>query len=630
MDARRRLMHPIVIATLVLIVLRVVVLGAAAVVAGGIDPAGIANWAMTSVIHVAFSLALGSGLLAVWWIVRAPPLRAAVTLFSLVLLSASLFLNLVDPILVTVIGERLTPSTLSHFAGPGLFLSDYFWKPVEAYWPAVSAVVLLLLAYLAWMSRLFWTRGLRPSLTPVTWLPAFAGLAVGSGVAALTNTYSPETLEPVEISYVNQLLGIDGTRLGMSETSAVHDIRDFVGLPDGAEWLDDHYPLVYRWKAPAPPVADKPDIFIIVVESMRGASLRPTNPDGQSLASVPAIEAVAADGVVFRRYLSTGFPSGPGFVGISSGAWMHPLKRLDGAYGSTSFDRLGLRLRSIGYRTGIITYDVRYDDKTTWVYNIFEDVVDTAAMGLPARDATTTDQFLDWLQRADSDPAPRPLFGIYLTKEPHLPYIYKDSTGQWTAGKNLAENYRKSIAGVDGELKRLFAGLRARPRWHNTVIFIVGDHANFLDEGQASGAPVDDSVFTGAIIGGGAEVIGKPRSVIEPASHADLATTILALAGDRRPAVTLGRNLLSATPGRHPQALSIRQGGARLEIGSQTIMLPRHRSLHATVSRSSLLGPDDHPQETPAPSAQTIAEVVRIWAWMIENDRVWKQDFLNQ
>ena len=34
----------------------------------------------------------------------------------------------------------------------------------------------------------------------------------------------------------------------------------------------------------------------------------------------------------------------PGFVGLSSGAWMHPVKRLDAAYKDTSFDRLGFRV----------------------------------------------------------------------------------------------------------------------------------------------------------------------------------------------------------------------------------------------------------------------------------------------
>lgn len=613
--------HPVIVALVLLCVVRLMVLVAMAVIKG----ASIPDTALTLLLHLGFTLALGCGLLLLWVVAKLPFLRACITGLALVLLSFSLFLSLSDPILDAIIGERLTPSTLTHFAGPGLFLSDYFWKPVIRYWYAVFPAVTLLAAYIIWMVVSFWTVGRKPNKTPMRWVYPAIGTVVGGAMAVAASSASPSNFYPVEIDYVTQTLGSDGTRLGMSEKEAVERIRNFAILPEGAAWLDEQYPLVYQWDPPRNVPVDKPDIFIFVVESLRGMSLRPVNPDGQQLVSVPAIESMASQGVVFQHFLSNGFPSGPGFVGISSGVWMHPVKRLDGAYSSTSFDRLGSRLRSNGYHTGIIANDVSYDDKTNWVNDVFEDVVDCRAMGLADDDAVTVDMFNEWVGKADATTPQRPLFGIFLTREPHLPYMTKDEGGSWTAGGNLAENYARSIHQVDTELSRAFAFLKSRMRWKNTVVIILGDHANYLDQSVSSGLPVDDTVFTGAIISGGDPAIGPPRATREPASQADISSTVLALGGDWRPSMALGRNLLSDAPARPPRALAIRNGGVRLDMDGQSIMIPK-----GAVSAAEITPLPQSPNVSPTavPDPQTIAEAVRIWSWMIENDRVWNQKFL--
>ena len=608
---------------ILLCVLRIVVLIVLALVSG----MQFHDAALTVLLHLGFTLAMGCGLLLLWIMVSLPFLRVCVTAFALALLSFSLFLSLSEPILGAIIGERLTPSTLSHFAGPGLFLSDYFWKPVIRYWYAVLPAVSLLAAYVIWILVTFWTVGRKPHRTPLRWIYPAVGAALGGATAVAISATSPSLLYPIEFDYVTQAVGTDGTQLGMSEEEAATRIREFAILPEGASWMDERYPLVYRWSAPRQLPVERPDIFIFVVESMRGASLRPFSPAGQSLVSVPAIEAMAEQGVVFQRLLSNGFPSGPGFVGISSGAWMHPVKRLDAAYASTSFDRLGNRLQSNGYHTGIITYDVRYDDKSNWVYDVFEDVIDSVAMGLPDDDATTVDEFSKWVSTADAASPKRPLFGIVLTKEPHIPYMWKTPEGNWTSGTSLSDNYARSINAVDSELARAFAFLKSRPRWRNTVIIILGDHANFLDQATSTGLPVDDTVFTGAIMSGGDPAIGPPRIDREPASQADISSTVLALAGDWRPTMALGRDLLADTTSRPPRALAIRNGGTRLDMGGKSIMIPTGATSAAEVTP---IPNQPGASQVHVPAPETIAEAVRIWAWMIENDRVWSKKFLDQ
>ena len=270
---------------------------------------------------------------------------------------------------------------------------------------------------------------------------------------------------------------------------------------------------------------------------------------------------------------------------------------------------------------------MRYDDKTNWVNDVFEDVVDCVALGLDDNDAVTVDKFNEWIAKADATTPQRPLFGIFLTKEPHLPYMTKDAHGNWTAGSDLSDNYARSIHQVDGELNRAFAFLKTWPRWQNTVVIILGDHANYLDQSQSSGLPVDDTVFTGAIISGGGPIIGPARVDREPASQADIASTVLALAGDWRPAMALGRDLLSDDPSRPPRALAIRNGGTRLDMGGMSIMVPKGATSAAEITPLAQ-GPNAVPVAVPDP--ESIAEAVRIWSWMIETDRVWNQKFLDR
>jgi hypothetical protein len=617
---KKPIRHPILAALLLLILLRAGVLVILAAFTGG----SILSALPTVALHLSFTVGLGCALLLVWHIATASMLRMAVTAIALTGLSFSLFLSLSDPILMAIIGERLTPSTLSHFAGPGLFLSDYFWKPVRAYWPAVSTAVALLLVYMVWVLRLFWRNGRNPNRTPLKLSGAVAGLVLGAGGYLLVDASDPALVQPIEVDYVRQVFGIDGSRLGMTESAATERIRAFAGLPEGAEWLDDRYPLVYRWRTVPPVPKSKPDVFIFVVESMRAETVRATNPDGASTVALPAIDAMAKDGVVIPNFLSNGFPSGPGFVGLSSGAWMHPVKRLDAAFQSTMFDRLGFRLRSQGYRTGLVTYDVRYDDKTSWVHSVFEDVIDCVALGLPASDEVSVSQFVNWVSSADIQ-GDRPLFGIFLTKEPHLPYLWPAEDGRWTFGPDLRDNYERSIRAVDQQLQKAFDFLRTRPRWKDTIVIVLGDHANFLNQGESTGLPVDDSVRTGAIIGGGSSLLGVPRIDLAPASQADIPSTVLALAGDFRPAMALGRNLLANQPNRPPRALAIRNGGVRLDHSNGSVMMPEGSPDRAIYYRDGNVTKDISPT---IPSPETISEAVRIWAWMIENDRVWSNRFL--
>lgn len=175
----------------------------------------------------------------------------------------------------------------------------------------------------------------------------------------------------------------------------------------------------------------------------------------------------------------------------------------------------------------------------------------------------------------------------------------------------------------------MFRFLEERDRWNNTVIIVTGDHAKFDDQKKTVSTPVNDAMWTSAIIAGVERLIGKHRLVPVPASHVDLHPTILKLVGDGRPTASLGRDLLQEHVRARPYALAVRNGGTRFDTPAATLMLERRSANQARVRKSF---PFDASKKTrladfPMPPAR-VEEAVRIWTYPLEANRGWHPGFL--
>jgi hypothetical protein len=182
----------------------------------------------------------------------------------------------------------------------------------------VSLALSVLAAYVGWLGILFVRKGLRPRDTPVGILQPVSLLAFGAILVVVPGTLSSRPImQPVEVAYFKELVGLDKARLDIPDKTAVERIRNFVGLPPGARWLDSRYPLLY---APGPdagkdiPAIERPDVILIGIESLRAENLRHINPNASWYAETPNLQRMAKKGVVFPRYISNGFPTGPGYI----------------------------------------------------------------------------------------------------------------------------------------------------------------------------------------------------------------------------------------------------------------------------------------------------------------------------
>ena len=95
----------------------------------------------------------------------------------------------------------------------------------------------------------------------------------------------------------------------LTGTTAVFFVGEVTDLIDGAAWISDQFPLVYAPAGSPARRADRPDIVVVIVESLRAEDLSFVT--GREGSVTPSLDALAARSVVFTSYLSNAFPSAP-------------------------------------------------------------------------------------------------------------------------------------------------------------------------------------------------------------------------------------------------------------------------------------------------------------------------------
>ena len=546
---------------------------------------------------------------------------------AVLVLFGAMLLSLIDPILYKIIGDRLSPSVLRQFVGWRLFVDSDFWQPVIANWLPVSIAVLSVTAFLYWVGRTL-LRGARQAEAMAA-RHILASACVGlAGMLGTTWVSAVPLMEPVEVLFIKEWTGGDLLAYSAAERQTrVEALRTYLGLPRGARWKDGRYPLIYEFVSPKAPAADPPDVFVFVVESLRGENFAPSNQNGSHLADTPNMSALARKGVAFSRYLSNGFPSGPGYIAISYSSWPHIRKRIVAEFAKTPLDGIAQRLSTLGYHTLHVEAEPGFDKLDTWVSHYRSSLIVERPDGR-GDDVQLADTTLDWLRKWDANQAVsgrrQALFTLYLTKDPHLPYRYREADGKGlTSGPSLVENYRRSLHYVDAQLGRIFDYLGSRPRARNTVIVITGDHANFLDQQETRSFPINDTVWSAAVISGPENLIGPARGEHGIASQVDLMPTISALIGDERASAALGRNLLHDDGRPRGKAMTIRSGGLRYETDRGGILvdavMPRGAMPSGGIPSAPTRGGDQSVDLT----ARQVHALASTWSYLLEHGEIW-------
>lgn len=351
--------------------------------------------------------------------------------------------------------------------------------------------------------------------------------------------------------------------------------------------------------------SERPNIIFILTDDQRWDAIGYA---GNDLVTTPEMDNLAENGVYFKNAMVSTPICAASRASILSGLYERthaytfqsgPMKE---EYMQTSYPRL---MKEAGYKTAFygkfgVNYDGKdklfdeyddydranqYKDKRGYFYKkLGEDTVHLTRY--------TGQQALDYIDKADKnepfclslsfsaphahDGAPDQYFWqtttdqllqdveipkANISKDKYydaLPQPVKDGFNRlrWTWRYDTPEKYQHSvkgyyrmIAGVDNEITKIRAQLKAKGLEDNTVIIVMGDNGHFLGERQIAGKWLmyDNSVRVPLIVYD--PRIKKHQDIEEMALNVDVPATILDLANVPQPESWHGKSLMPIVSG---------------------------------------------------------------------------------
>lgn len=311
-----------------------------------------------------------------------------------------------------------------------------------------------------------------------------------------------------------------------------------------------------------PDAAARPRNVLLVVLESTGA--RHLSLYGSPYETTPNLAAEAAHALVFDRFYAHVGMTANSLAAISLSiypymTWREYTQDYPDFPGETLADVLG----ECGYRTAFLTSSfLDYAGQDRFLHNRgFGEVLDWNQLGAGGAstnswggsEAVLVDRTLAWIDRDRR----QPFYAVVWTQQSHHPY--DPAPGQpevdYFAGRALPPDdydlgrYLNTLAEVDRQIGRLFAGLRARGLDQDTLVVVTGDH------GEAFGEPHPTWGHGFRLYDEGVRVplmIWNPRLFPRGAragtlgGHVDLSPTVADLVGVAAPPSWQGRSLFAA------------------------------------------------------------------------------------
>lgn len=300
-----------------------------------------------------------------------------------------------------------------------------------------------------------------------------------------------------------------------------------------------------------------PNVLLITLDTLRADRV---GAYGSARGTTPAIDALAARGILFRNAMSVAPLTLPSHATILSGALPphHGLRNNGAGVFPASRTTLATRLSEKGYRTAAFTGAFVLDRRfgLNRGFDVYDDEIPrdpTLGDHLEAerRADLVVDRALQWLRQEDA----RPFFAWVHLYDAHFPYAAPEPYRTQYA----ASPYDGEIAFVDAQLARLIAHLDERGLRERTIVVIAGDHGEALGEhGELTHGLLlyEGSLRVPLVISAPGAI--DPRVVATPVSLADVAPTIAALANAPLAEKTDGRDLSAALEkGIEPEAADL-------------------------------------------------------------------------
>jgi len=318
----------------------------------------------------------------------------------------------------------------------------------------------------------------------------------------------------------------------------------------------------------APPRSGKPDIFLIIIDTLRADHM---SCYGYHRNTSPVLDSLAAAGTVFTRFQALAPWTLPSCASIWTGLNVRSHmagKRDFVTYGlHPDFDNIATILKSQGYialgfvNTNLLSRNVGFA-------NGFDHYsCPTSGHG---RAGETVDEVIEWFHDNRGNPSPKivviHLFDVHAPYDPpagfDMRYSPEGSGGvtEWRTDSlngtpnpddldHLIDMYDGEIAWVDFQLGRLFEELRRTGIAENALIIITADHGEeFLDHGLCSHSHTlyQELLHVPLIVAGPGIPVGIEDSI--PCGQFDILPIIAGFAGVPLPERVEGVDLFSDPP----------------------------------------------------------------------------------
>jgi arylsulfatase A-like enzyme len=220
------------------------------------------------------------------------------------------------------------------------------------------------------------------------------------------------------------------------------------------------------------PLENKPDIIILVIESLRGWETDIRN--SEVCAKIPNLCKFSREAVFFPEAHSVGFPTTEGHIGIQMGLWSHPAKALITHYNILNAISLPEILGKAGYQRAIFTAAEPSFDNMLATFRDWFDYYEYNPENND--DVSIANTFTEYLSKVNRD---KPLYITWFSYTTHVPFVLPDGR----KGYEEALHYADSAIGMVLDAVEKY-------RRNETIIVITGDHSYpkaTLDAGNLSG-----------------------------------------------------------------------------------------------------------------------------------------------
>lgn len=357
-------------------------------------------------------------------------------------------------------------------------------------------------------------------------------------------------------------------RMAMAATGCDRD-QDGDGAPLQRD-CDDRDPAVHPGAAEVPSdgvdqdcsgADDKPWNFLVVIlESHRGMSVSHV-PGGLNWS--PELDKLARQGMAQGRGQAAALPTIGAFMAIHTGLWACTREQVATYFTLARLPSLPAVLGRHGYDTHFFSaFDPAFDNQNVWLRQWYAHIHYDRSRQEDAELLQHVGEFIPSL------PADRPFFVAVTTRTNHFGFDRVAGVAK-TGGESWPERMKDTMGYADAALGKLVATLRRDPKFARTVLIVTGDHGYPLGEHGSwylyESLHVEAAAVPIVIAGGHPKLAGLAGTLaMEPATHADLAPTVLDLAGIDLTGSWAGRSLLRAGQG---SALTFKDGHFAIERG---------------------------------------------------------------